>query len=112
MAVRKRFSREERALLASGQAIDVQNVTQWHAATLAPGAGITRDSYGWEGIAATVDRSRGTVRAGEAWTVTPGHVRARQQGQTTEQAREMLTREARAGYAALGMDPDTAMRGY
>lgn len=113
MAVRKRFSAEERALLASGQAIEVQNVTQWHAATIAPGAEVTRDAQGWERIAATIDATRGTVRAGDPWPVSPGHLRARpaRPGQTLEQAREMLTREARAGFAALGMDPDTAMSG-
>lgn len=77
MAVRKRFSEQERALLASGQAIEVQNVTQWHAATIAPGAGITRDAQGWERIAATIDKTRGTVRAGDPWPVSPGHLRAR-----------------------------------
>jgi hypothetical protein len=31
---------------------------------------------------------------------------------TIEAALEMLTREARAGFAAMGMDPDTAMGEY
>lgn len=82
MAVRKRFSKAERELLTSALAgdrkVEVQNVTQWHAATLAPGAEVTRDAQGWESIAATIDKTRGTVRAGDSWPVAPGHVRARQ----------------------------------
>lgn len=82
MAVRKRFSKAERELLTSALAgdrkVEVQNVTQWHAATLAPGAEVTRDAQGWESIAATIDKTRGAVRAGDSWPVAPGHVRARQ----------------------------------
>jgi len=116
MAVRKRFSAAERELLASGVPLQVQNVTQWHDATLAAGAAIERDARGWESIAATVDRARGTVRAGERWAVSPGHVRARserdrdimrERGNADILAR--LDREARAGFAAARMDPDTAM---
>ena len=94
MAVRKRFSKAERELLTSGYPLEVQNVTQWHAATLRPGAEITRDSHGWETIAATIDKTRGTVRAGDPWPVSPGHVRARQAADVTAD----VTDESAPGY--------------
>ena len=77
---RKRFNAGERAVIAAALAgdgrIEVQNVTQWHAATLASGAGIARDSSGWESVACTIDSTRGTVRAGDPWPASPAHVRA------------------------------------
>jgi hypothetical protein len=76
MAVRKRFSAAEKALIAAGGPVEVQNVTQWHAATLREPAIIQTDGYGWQSAAAVIDRTRGSVRAGDNWAVTPGHVRA------------------------------------
>lgn len=79
---RVRFNAQEKALIASALASDgkiqVQNVTQWHDATIVPGSQIERDEYGWYRINCTIDRTRGTVRAGDAWPATPSHIRARQ----------------------------------
>jgi hypothetical protein len=76
VGVRKRFSKAEQTLLASGAALEWQNVTQWHAVTLVPGAHIVVGD-GWQSIDATADVTRGTVRSGDKVWITPGHVRAR-----------------------------------
>jgi hypothetical protein len=77
MAVRKRFSAAEKALIAAGGPVEVQNVTQWHAATLREPA-VRTDDFGWQSADAVIGRTRGSVRAGDPWMVTPGHVRAPQ----------------------------------
>jgi hypothetical protein len=78
---RVRFNAQEKALIASALAsdgkIEVQNVTQWHRATIVPNGRIERDEYGWQRLNCTIDESRGSVRAGDAWPASPGHVRAR-----------------------------------
>lgn len=43
---------------------------------------------------------------------TAGQLPRRTPGRSVDEVLAQLTREARAGFAALGMDPDTAMRGY
>lgn len=76
---RKRFNTDEKAVIHAGTAVQVQvqNVTQWHDATLQEPAIIQTDQWGWQYVIAHVDRSRGTVRAGDRFDATPGHVRAR-----------------------------------
>ena len=78
---RKLFSAQEKALieaaLASDGRIQVQNVTQWHDATIVTGSRIERDEFGWHRIRCTIDRTRGSIRAGDPWPASPGHVRAR-----------------------------------
>jgi hypothetical protein len=76
VGVRKRFSADERKLIDSGVPLQVQNVTQWHDVRVTDRA-VVRDAYGWESVAGTIERTRGTVRAGDPFPVTPGHVRAR-----------------------------------
>lgn len=79
---RVRFNATERAVieaaLASDGKIQVQNVTQWHDATIVPGSRIERDEYGWQRINCTIDKTRGSVFAGDRWPASPSHIRARQ----------------------------------
>jgi hypothetical protein len=73
---RKRFNPEERAILAGGAGaqVQVQNVTQWHDAVLVSGE-IIREADGWQWADAVIRATRGHLRAGDKWPVTPGHLR-------------------------------------
>jgi hypothetical protein len=71
---RKRFNAAEKAVIAAGGPLEVQNVTQWHAATLRS-AVIHTDQQGWQYAEAVIEHTRGSVRAGDSWHVSPGHVR-------------------------------------
>jgi hypothetical protein len=74
---RKRFNATEKQVIADagvGGRVQVQNVTQWHDAELTS-TDIETDSWGWHTVAARILHTRGTVRAGQAWHVSPGHIR-------------------------------------
>ena len=79
---RVRFNAQEKAVIAAALAsdgkIEIQNVTQWHAATIVAGSKIEKDEFGWQRIACTIDSTRGSLRAGDPWPASPCHVRARQ----------------------------------
>jgi hypothetical protein len=78
---RKRFNQAERDVIHAagmGGKVEVQNVTQWHAATLREPAVIQTNQWGWQYVTVTIDRTRGSVRAGDTWPATPGHIRARE----------------------------------
>jgi hypothetical protein len=73
MAVRKRFNAAERAILTSGQPIQWQNVTQWHAARITDSTIVTVD--GWQHVMGVNLATTRTCRSGEVIELTPGHIR-------------------------------------
>jgi hypothetical protein len=77
---RKRFNADEKAVIAAALAgnglVEVQNVTQWHRAAIALGARIELDESGWQRINCVISETRGSVRRGDPWPASPGHIRA------------------------------------
>jgi hypothetical protein len=72
---RKRFSADERAILADGPdtAIEWQNVTQWHPGRLVTGEIHTDD--GWQSARVINLRGTRTVAAYQVVWISPGHLR-------------------------------------
>ena len=74
--VRKRFNKEEKALIESGVPLQWQNVTQWHDCDV-KSREIVREGGGWEHITAINRASTDRLSAGDLVYLSPGHVRTR-----------------------------------
>ena len=70
---RKRFSKEEKQVIAAGQPIEWQNVAQWHPATLISADIKTID--GWQHVVARTENATRTFSKGDTVYVSPGHIR-------------------------------------
>jgi hypothetical protein len=74
---RKRFSAEEKAIIAAAAEgpvkVEWQNVTQWHPGTLSTTEIVTED--GWQHITVHAGYKAGAWYSGQDVHATPGHLR-------------------------------------